>query len=151
MAGVGGYETIERLQLESPVKIVALAEDDSPGSIERAVRLGALGVIGKRAPVCFLKEAILSVAEGVRWFDPTVRSSYELAASMRGRELSGSIDVLPPQEQELAELVSRGLRYRQIADGLDVSEHTVRNHLWHVFEKLRMGSRVALAVFWKRQ
>ncbi|TJV41712.1 MAG: helix-turn-helix transcriptional regulator, partial [Mesorhizobium sp.] len=52
---------------------------------------------------------------------------------------------LTGREQEIADLVSRGLRNKTIAQRLHVSEGTVKMHLHHVYEKLHLGSRAELA------
>ena len=152
MPGVDGFAALGRLRAAKlPVKIVALTEGDSTADIQRALKLGALGVIGKRAPVRFLSEAILSVAQGVRWFDPKLRSAYERAASMKEQDTAGSLGRLTSREQQVAKLVAQGRRYRDVAGDLGISEHTVRNHLRHIFDKLRVSSRVEVAVLYERE
>ncbi|HKC72265.1 MAG TPA: LuxR C-terminal-related transcriptional regulator, partial [Terriglobales bacterium] len=51
------------------------------------------------------------------------------------------------REQQVAQLVSEGLSNREIAQQLKLSEHTIKNYLFHIFEKLGMSSRVELVLF----
>ena len=152
MPGVDGFQALSRIHAAKlAVKTVVLTEDDSPDRVTKALRLGALGVIGKRAPVRFLSEAILSVGEGVRWFDPQVRSAFERAANLQAHSAATGVGRLTAREQQVATLVAQGHRYRDVAQSLGISEHTVRNHLRHVFDKLLISSRVELAVLWERE
>ncbi len=152
MPGIDGYQALGRIQSEKlVVKTVALTEDCSPEAVHKALKLGSLAVIGKRAPVRFLNEAILSVVEGVRWFDPEVRGAYERAANLEARHAARGLNELTNREQQVATLVAQGRRYRDVAQDLGISEHTVRNHLRHVFDKLQVSSRVELAVLYERE
>jgi DNA-binding NarL/FixJ family response regulator len=54
---------------------------------------------------------------------------------------------LSKREREVAELVAEGLSNRDIASQLGLSEHTIKNYLFHIFEKLGMSSRVELVLY----
>jgi len=56
------------------------------------------------------------------------------------------VDALTAREQELAALIARGFTNARIAESLGVSERTVRNRLTTIFQKLRVRSRLQLAV-----
>jgi DNA-binding CsgD family transcriptional regulator len=55
--------------------------------------------------------------------------------------------LLTPREQQLLPLVADGRSNAEIAQLLDVSEHTVKNHLFHVYEKLGISTRVGLILY----
>ena len=74
-----------------PLKFGALAANYLPRSIDRTIKLGAPGVVGKRAPAGFLTDTVVSDGHGVRWCDPKVRGTYELAPSVKAREPAGLI------------------------------------------------------------
>jgi len=60
-------------------------------------------------------------------------------------------DTLSSREREVATLVTVGRSNKQIAHHLNVSEGTVRNHLYHIFRKVRVKNRTALAAMIFRQ
>jgi DNA-binding CsgD family transcriptional regulator len=57
---------------------------------------------------------------------------------------AGKIDQLSPRELQVAERAAQGESNKQIADQLGLSEHTVKNYLFHVFEKLGVSNRFEL-------
>ncbi|TRC93284.1 response regulator transcription factor [Mesorhizobium sp. WSM4303] len=87
-----------------------------------------------------LVECVSAVAAGKKWIDNKIvqqllmpQSQHQPTSRLTGRET------------EIADLVSRGLRNKTIAQRLHVSEGTVKMHLHHVYEKLHLGGRAELA------
>jgi DNA-binding NarL/FixJ family response regulator len=65
-----------------------------------------------------------------------------------GRILSSSgVQLLTKREEDIVRLVEDGLTNRQIAQELNLSEHTVRNNLFRIFDKLGVSTRVELALY----
>jgi len=52
--------------------------------------------------------------------------------------------VLTPRERQVTRLVAEGMKNRDVAEALHVTEHTVSNYLYRIFEKLEVSSRVQL-------
>jgi DNA-binding NarL/FixJ family response regulator len=52
--------------------------------------------------------------------------------------------LLTPRERQVTRLVAEGMKNRDVADALHVTEHTVSNYLYRIFEKLQVSSRVQL-------
>jgi len=57
------------------------------------------------------------------------------------------MSVLTPREEEVVRLVSEGMKNREISLKLNVSEHTIRNYLFRVFDKMAVSNRVALVLY----
>jgi two-component system nitrate/nitrite response regulator NarP len=90
-----------------------------------------------------LLECLDRVRAGGTWIDPELRArigELEEAFGDRGRP------ALSPRERELIRFVRRGLRNREIASELGVTEGTVKVYLHAVFEKLGVSSRTELAI-----
>ncbi|TGQ71281.1 MAG: response regulator transcription factor [Mesorhizobium sp.] len=88
----------------------------------------------------YLLECVSAVASGRKWIDNKILQ-HLLMPEPQHQPMSR----LTGRETEIADLVSRGLRNKIIAQRLNVSEGTVKMHLHHVYEKLRLGSRAELA------
>ncbi|RWD24484.1 MAG: response regulator transcription factor [Mesorhizobium sp.] len=88
----------------------------------------------------FLVECVNAVASGKKWIDNKIVQHL-----LMPRPQSQPTSRLTGRESEIADLVSRGLRNKTIAQRLHVSEGTVKMHLHHVYTKLNLGSRSELA------
>lgn len=61
--------------------------------------------------------------------------------------LTGGMASLTPREQQILWLVAEGMRNGEISDELNVTEHTIRNSISHMFDKLGMSSRIELVLY----
>jgi two-component system nitrate/nitrite response regulator NarP len=81
------------------------------------------------------------VLGGKNWVDPEIADRTAAA-----RQRVSSLPPLTPRERELVELVRQGLRNRDIAARLGVTEGTVKVYLHSIFDKVGVGSRTELAI-----
>ncbi|WP_095199276.1 response regulator transcription factor [Mesorhizobium carmichaelinearum] len=88
----------------------------------------------------YLIECVNAVAAGKKWIDNKIVQQL-----LMPRPQPQPVSRLTGRETEIADLVSRGLRNKTIAQRLHVSEGTVKMHLHHVYEKLHLGGRAELA------
>jgi len=88
----------------------------------------------------YLIECVNAVAAGKKWIDNKIVQQL-----LMPRSQPQPVSRLTGRETEIADLVSRGLRNKTIAQRLHVSEGTVKMHLHHVYEKLHLGGRAELA------
>jgi DNA-binding NarL/FixJ family response regulator len=73
-------------------------------------------------------------------------NALERVAPMRVMDARGE-ELLTNREHQVVSLVADGLNNREISEQLHLSEHTVKNHLFHIFEKLGISSRVELVLY----
>ncbi len=158
MPRIDGHEVLRHLQnARSKVKTLVLTASDNRLELSLALELGAKGVVPKRASSSSLVEAIRRVEQGESWVDPRFRDVVpELAKEpvrRRHRAHEKPEDDVPqwssltPRERQIASLVAKGHRYKEIAKRLQISAQTVRNHLRNIFDKLRINDRVQLAIY----
>ncbi|MCZ7572244.1 MAG: response regulator transcription factor [Ardenticatenaceae bacterium] len=118
----------------------------------RAVHLGAMGLVLKEQAAEVLLKAIEKVYAGETWLDRTMTASV-LAQLARAREAraadpeAAKIATLTEREREVVALVGEGLKNRQIAERLSISETTVRHHLTSIFSKLEVSDRLELLIY----
>ena len=129
------------------VRIVILLETSTRESVIAAFRCGAAGVFCRTELLSELASCIERVSQGEIWASRT-HSEFLLEAlrstpSCEGIE-AGRIGQLSPRELQVAEYAAQGESNKQIADRLALSEHTVKNYLFHVFEKLGVSNRFEL-------
>src|SRR5215212_696935 len=158
MPGMGGTEATRRIVGRSPhigVIVLTMFEDDE--SVFAALKAGARGYVLKDADRGMLLEAIRAVARGEALLGPSVAGrvleqfaqvsphvpdSSGPASSVR----PGSFGELTPLELEVLSLIAQGLRNREIADRLVISERTVGNHISNIFSKLQVADRAQAIV-----
>ena len=144
MPGGTGMEVIRRLDGNAeapPVVILTAAIDDS--SLMEARALGVRGIVLKNSDPAYLLECLERVRDGGSWIDPELMARVQELTETLGERRRPP---LAPRERELIRFVRQGLRNREIAQELGVTEGTVKVYLHAVFEKLGVSSRTELAV-----
>jgi DNA-binding NarL/FixJ family response regulator len=154
LPGTDGIELIpELLALAKNARILVLTGVLDTEAHKRAVHRGAMGVVLKEKAADVLIKAIEKVHQGEIWLDRAMVANV-VGDRSRFREVkkkddpeAAKIATLTEREREVIALIGEGLRNRQIADRLFISEGTVRNHLTTVFSKLEVSDRFELLIF----
>jgi DNA-binding NarL/FixJ family response regulator len=140
MQEMGGLEVLRRLTEERiPVRTVVLTAGMREREMLEAVRLGALGVVLKESAPGVLVDCVRAVARGDRYIQPRFLQ--------RALDATGSAPPEPsltPRELDLVRMVAQGLRNKQIAERLLITEGTVKVHLHNIYDKLGLDGRLAL-------
>ena len=115
-------------------------------AVVASILAGASGYLTKNAARAQLVDALRAVARGEALLEPAITG----VVLDRLKELSASAapdDPLSPREREVLALIARGLTNRQIAEALVISEHTARNHVTSILDKLGLSRRTEAAVY----
>ena len=142
-----GLDAIKTIREACPdTRIVMLSSFDSPTYIARAVSAGASDYVLKTASRQAIVEAVTNAARN----KPPARSGdfRRMASSMANKTLPDDIDVpLTPRETQVLRLVSMGLSNQEIADSLEISIETVKEHVQNLLRKLSLNDRTQAAVW----
>jgi len=144
--GANAESMLHRLRRAAPAtRLLALTNRSSDETAVRALGAGASGLVGKQRKFSELVSAIQAVANGEIWGKPsnTALALQNLTAGSPG----GSKSDLTKREYEVADACSRGLRNKEIAKLLHISEKTVKGHLNNIFRKLQVDNRFALGLY----
>jgi len=146
-----GYELAEHLKsgIFTPRVVIILDHSDRE-SVLRAFRAGALGIFGRDSSVELLGKCVRRVHEGQVWAKSSeLRYLLEaLAAPPQMRLLSADgTELLSPREREVVHWVAEGLTNREIAAHLGLTENTIKNYMFRIFEKLGISKRVELVLY----
>jgi DNA-binding NarL/FixJ family response regulator len=146
--GPNSESIIGRLRRLAPrLRILVMATRSADENVERALRAGASGLVGKQLDFDTLLRAIRAVAAGETWANRRAQAltlEHLTDFSAGASEPEGQ---LTKREQQIADGVARGLRNKEIARQLNISEKTVKSHLNNIFQKLGLEGRFALALF----
>jgi DNA-binding NarL/FixJ family response regulator len=148
MPEVDGLEACARLRKQGggPEVLMLTVSEEEP-DLYAALRVGAAGYLTKDVPPAELIEAVLAVARGEPRIAPAMASRM-LADMGRGEAPpEDPLARLSDREREVLALLAEGLRNREIAERLVISEPTVKTHVRHVLEKLRIRNRAEAAAF----
>ena len=142
-----GLDAIKTIREACPdTRIVMLSSFDSPTYIARAVSAGASDYVLKTASRQAIVEAVTNAARN----KPPARSGEfrRIASSMANKTVPDDIDVpLTPRETQVLRLVSMGLSNQEIADSLEISIETVKEHVQNLLRKLSLNDRTQAAVW----
>jgi DNA-binding NarL/FixJ family response regulator len=143
-----GFEVLRQLdRAENKVASVVLTGSESQPDYVQVVRLGARGLVLKGDTPEKLFAAIRTVADGELAFSDDVAQGVMLAMSMEPQqERAASLQRLSEREKQIAFLVARGMKNKDIAQQLTISENTVKRHLQSIFSKTGARDRLELAV-----
>jgi DNA-binding NarL/FixJ family response regulator len=142
----------ELLSVAEEARVIILTGVRNPDEHQRAVRLGAMGVALKETSPQLLLKAIERVHAGEVWLDRFLTSNLivELRRTpkpTKAQKEAEAISRLTDREREVISLVGEGLKNKQIAERLFISEITVRHHLTSIFEKVQVSDRLELLIF----
>lgn len=163
MPMLDGIDTLRQLQsMKSRTRVVLLTASEDRDRFVEAVRCGSAGVVSKQTATDLLVKSIRKVHQGEVWLDgdttaavlrqfqkpePIVSRPKPESAKVPNAAPARSAQSLTPREREVVQLLIQGLRNRDIADRLFLSEQTVKNHLNSIFGKLQVSDRLELALF----
>ena len=142
----GGLTASRSLRLSHPsVRSIILADSLDPNVVVDAFRAGARGIFGRSELLDLLYKCIQCVHQGQIWIGSREMEFLleALVDSTPPRWVSAAgMSALSERERVVVQLVAEGLGNREIADQMKISEHTIKNHLFRIYAKLGVSSRL---------
>ncbi|HTZ59671.1 MAG TPA: response regulator transcription factor [Acidobacteriaceae bacterium] len=129
--------------------IIFLLQEGRHDRVIEAFRIGARGIVYSTENLSQLAKCIDCVLQGEVWVrraDLSMIFEGLLKPTVRVTDVNGKT-LLTPREEEISLLVAEGMTNREISRTLSISESTVKNSLFHIFEKLGISNRVELAQY----
>lgn len=137
-----GLDILRKLaSARSRPAVILLTAGMDEAQLLNAAELQPEGMVLKTSDPGLLMECMDAVTAGDRWVDPEITERTRNA-----QERAASVPPLTRRERELVDLVRQGLRNRDIAAELGVTEGTVKVYLHAIFEKFKVDNRTELAM-----
>lgn len=144
MPEMSGLDVLREMAGERlPTRTVLLTATIEDSEMLEAIRLGVGGVVLKEMAPGSVVQCVRKVHAGEPWLEKrsVTRVLEKLMRESGARE---SASTLTARELEIVRMLCRGLRNKEIASQLSISEHTVKVHLSHIYDKLGVDGRLAL-------
>jgi len=149
-----GIDGIPKLTMRSKARILVLTGVRDKAAHDKAVLAGACGVVEKESPAETILTAIDKVNEGQVWLDraATGRIFVEFSRDSVVQAVDPDrvkISSLTVREREIVAITAgnAGATAKTIAQILFISEHTLRNHLTSIYNKLEVANRLELFAY----
>ena len=144
MPGGGGMSVLRRLRADGrKLKVILLTAAIDDATLLEAKALKVQGIVLKNSDPAYLLDCLDHLRFGRSWMDPELAGRLKDLAARKGQ---GGRAALAPRELQLVGFVREGLRNRDIAAKLGVTEGTVKTYLHSIFEKLGVNTRTELAI-----
>src|SRR3984957_11764430 len=150
LPGMNGVECVRQLKKIAPqIQVMMLTVYEDTENIFDALAAGASGYMLKRTAGKELLEAIQEVKRGGS--PMTTHIARKVVQSFQRSAAAAQTEGLSEREQQVLDLLSQGLMYKEIADKLNISYETVHTYIRRIYEKLQVRTRTeAVAKFLRR-
>ena len=141
LPGISGIECIRQLKHKVPrtqFMMFTVYEDDE--NVFEALKAGASGYLLKNTGMTQITEALKDLHNGGSPMSVNIARKL-VSVYHKPQNGNASQDLLSGRENEILQLLSKGLLYKEIADKLSISVNTVRQHIHNIYEKLHVQNR----------
>lgn len=145
-----GFEVARTLSsIQSTIRVIMLLDSSEPAKVVEAFRCGARGVFCRSQSLQALVKCIQSVHIGQVWANSSELSFLLEALNQTPafNMATQSFATLSKREKDVVRAVADGRTNREIGKHLGLTEHTVKNYLFRIFDKLGVSTRVELVVY----
>lgn len=149
LPGINGIECVRKVKAVAPaIKFMMFTVYENKDDVFEALKAGASGYLLKKTAPLQIIESIKDLYNGgspmsasiaqklVQFFMQQNNPTYNKQVQNK------AADILSPREKEVLTLVSKGLLYKEIAHQLNISFHTVKQHIGKIYEKLHVQNKV---------
>lgn len=141
LPGINGIECIRQLKDKSPsTQFMMFTVYENDEKVFEALKAGASGYLLKNTGLVQLSEALKELYNGGSPMSANI--ARKLVTFFRSTEKeSERLETLSDRENEILQLLAKGLLYKEIASQISISVATVRQHIHHIYEKLHVQNR----------
>jgi len=140
LPGMNGIECIRQIKGKSAgTQFMMFTVYENDEKVFEALKAGASGYLLKNTGLLQMSEALKELHTGGSPMSANI--ARKLVTVFRGQEKNAPVEVLSNRENEILQLLAKGLLYKEIAEQLSISTHTVRQHIHKIYEKLHVQNR----------
>jgi DNA-binding NarL/FixJ family response regulator len=146
----GHHAAREILERDPSTRVVVLTVLSDDADVVAALEAGACGFLAKDTPIDDVIVAVRAAAQGAAWLSPRAAEVALTRLRRTNKEQATELDPggeLSSRELEVLVLIARGLENSEIAESLNISPRTVKNHVSSILAKLGLPNRVQAAIY----
>ena len=140
LPGMNGIQCIRKVKPQcqaTQFMMFTIYEDDE--KVFEALAAGASGYLLKKTPIAKIGDSLVELYEGGSPMSTQI--ARKVINRLRGHESTTELTVLTARENEVLQLLAKGLLYKEIAHQLSISPYTVRQHIHNIYDKLHVQNR----------
>jgi DNA-binding NarL/FixJ family response regulator len=143
LPGMTGIECIRQVKKVTPeIQFMMFTVYENNDQVFEALKAGASGYLLKKTAPLQIMESVKELYEGGSPMSAAIaRKLVSVFVDQNKTTPAPEAAVLTPREKEVLELVAKGLLYKEIAEQLSISFHTVRQHIGKIYEKLHVQNK----------
>ena len=155
MPDVDGITLLQKIKkVDTNVRVIALTGYDDADLIYRVMKEGARGYVLKTMASALLIQAIIDVSDGkiflpsviaAKFFDYFQKSQEEEKSYLNNED--NLLNYLTQREEEVLELLTEGISYKEVATRLFISDTTVKTHVNNIFQKLQVSDKTQAVLY----
>jgi len=146
-----GFAILKKLRVAVPkTPTIMLLDSDERDLVVEAFRCGARGVFSRNEPLKMLNKCVHKVHEGQLWAsDLHLEFLLQALGDATSPELvdAQGVRLLSEREEDVVRCLGKGLTNIQIASALNLTENTIKNYLFRIYNKLGVSSRVEVVIY----
>ena len=141
LPGMNGIECIRQVKDKTPgTQFMMFTVYENDEKVFEALKAGASGYLLKNTGLVQLIESLKELYNGGSPMSANIARKLVTLFRSEQKE-TAKVEVLSSRENEILQLLAKGLLYKEIADQLSISVSTVRQHIHHIYEKLHVQNR----------
>ncbi len=143
LPGMTGIECIRQVKKVAPsIQFMMFTVYENNDQVFEALKAGASGYLLKKTPPLQIIESVKELFEGGSPMSAAIaRKLVSVFVDQNKTTPAPEAAILSPREKEVLELVAKGLLYKEVAEQLSISFHTVRQHIGKIYEKLHVQNK----------
>ena len=140
LPGISGIDCIKKVKKQCPhSQFIMFTIYENDEKVFEALEAGANGYLLKKTPLAKIPDSLIELHEGGAPMSTQI--ARKVIERMHSHEGGDKSDILSARENEILQLLAKGLLYKEISDQLSISTGTVRQHIHRIYEKLHVQNR----------
>ncbi|MBL7731325.1 MAG: response regulator transcription factor [Chitinophagaceae bacterium] len=142
LPGITGIECIRQIKKTGvSMQFMMFTVYENNDQVFEALKAGASGYLLKKTPPLQIIEAVKELHQGGSPMSASIARKLVTIFQEKETGTNSEASVLTPREKEVLELLAKGMLYKEIAEQLQISFHTVRQHIGKIYEKLHVQNK----------